>query len=292
MSTKKHVRELLSVYIDQMCSAEEKKIVEAHLAECAECRLELEDLRKTITLVAGLKEIEPPADLWAGIEQRIQKKSFWEIFAWRPVPVVAATVTILLMAVTVNKYATRIAEQSKTGTMNDVTTGANAPLMAPLTQLNPVQEQEKKVVAKSEAVPAPAAGAMRYNELIAPQEAAGFTSVSQQKGKLADKDDSIQTPYEIEMDVDDMEGTRQRLESLADSYQARRVNQFGDDQEIFYHVQQQQLPDFIREVNKLGKDSRRKDAFAGLRETITLNRFGARSTAEPQLIRIKFNPSK
>ena len=115
MDTKKHVRELLPVYLDQMCSEEEKKVVEARLPGCVDCRQELEDLRKTIKLVNSLKEIEPPDNLWEGVAQRIQKKSFWEIFVWRPVPVAVATMTILLLAVTVNKYSTRIAEQSKTG---------------------------------------------------------------------------------------------------------------------------------------------------------------------------------
>lgn len=292
MSAKNHIRELLSVYLDQMCSDEEIKIVEKHLAECAECRQELAELRQTVALVAGLKEVDPPENMWAGIEQRIEKKSVWEIFAWRPVPVVVATVTILLMAVTVNKYATRIAEQSKTGTKDDVTAGANVPLVTPLAQLKPVQEREKKVVAKAVASPAPSAEVRQYNESSAPMERAGLTSVAQEKGKYFDQDERTAASYVIEMDVDDIARTRQRLQALADSYQARRVSDFGDDQELLYHVQQQQLSDFIREVNKLGRDHRRKDAISSMRETIAVNRFGVRPTNEPQLIRIKFNPSK
>ena len=284
MSKNKHVRELLSVYLDQMCSDEEKKIVETHLAECTECRRELAELRQTITLVAGLKEIDPPENMWAGIEQRIQKKSFWEIFAWRPVPVVVTTVTILLLAVTVNKYTTRVAEQTKTQTMNDLTAGASVPLVTPLASLKQVQNEEKMVAARAEDRPAPALDTVRYKEDSAPMERAGLT---------LDKDAGIQAPYEIEMEVDDIASTRQRLQSLAENYQARRVAQFGDNQELFYHVQERQLSDFIREVNKLGRDARRKDSSKGMRETIEINRFGIRPTAnEPQLIRIKFNPSR
>jgi hypothetical protein len=303
MSTKKHIRELLSVYLDQMCSDEEKKIVETHLAECTDCRQELEDLRKTVTLVAGLKEIEPPENLWEGIEQRIQKKSFWEVFAWRPVPVAVATVTILLLAVTVNKYSSRIAEQSKPGTKQDLALGGNVPLVPPFLPLKQVQSVEKKVTAKAEAKPAPSADAMRYNEEMAgkemesgyanaPQERSGLTAVSQVKGQLLDKDTRISSTYVIEMEVEDRESARQRLQALADNYQARRVDQFGDDRDLLYHVQQQQLPAFIREVNKLSRDSRRKIATDSLWEAPASTIIGSGGSVEPQLIRIRFNPPK
>ncbi|MDD5491303.1 MAG: zf-HC2 domain-containing protein [bacterium] len=293
MGIKKHTKELLSVYLDQMCSDEEKQIVESHLVECAECRQELEDLRKTVALVTSLKEIEPPENMWAAVEQKIHKKSFWEIFSWRPVPVAVATVTILLLAVSVNKYTTRIAEQAKNRNMDNVTVGANVPIVTPLLPLKQVQGLEKKEMAKAATSPVPAADVVRYNEINAPMERAGLTSISKQKEKLSDNDADIQTPYEIEMDVEDIATTRQRLQALADSYQAQRVAQFGDDRELFYHVQAQQLSDFIREVSKLGRDPRRKDISEGMRETITYNHFGIRpTTSNPQLIRIKFNSSK
>jgi hypothetical protein len=286
MSTKNHVRELLSVYLDQMCSVEEKKTVEAHVAECAECRRELEDLRKTITLIAGLKEIEPPENMWEGIAQRIRKKSFWEIFVWSRLSGVAvATVTILLVAVTVNKYTTRVVEQAKTGTMHDVTAGSNMPLVPPLLSPKPVQSLEKKVAAKAGARPAPAVDAMRYNE-----EVVGKKDESDYAG--APQDTRSPSSYVIEMEVEDMEKTRQRLQALAESYQARRVGQFGDDRNLFYHVQQQQLSAFIREVNKLGRAPHRKIETESLWEAPAVNTLDLGSTTEPQLIRIKFNPSK
>ncbi len=379
MSTKKHIRELLSVYLDQMCSDEEKKIVESHLAECAECRQELAGLRKTIILVAGLKEINPPADLWAGIEQRIQKKSFWEIFDWRPVPVAAATVVIFLMAVAINKYTVKVAEQEKAGTRHDITAGSSLPLTSPL--LTPKYDQkleEAPRAAKSKASPGPLVESVRkkapvsaeedssdyaveprsLNEAAAiskqkdqlaeanlplkatlivpplfqnlerkmiavraktntaraidalysdealtvagdgsvyvsePQQIASLTAISRQKGRIADTEPQSSSSYDIVMEVDDLERTRQRLEAVAENYQARQVDQSVDNQELSYQVQHQEFPNFISEVNKLGRDPRRKDASTGMRETIAANRFGARPTTEPQLIRIKITPNK
>ncbi|MDD5756459.1 MAG: zf-HC2 domain-containing protein [bacterium] len=363
MSIKKHVRELLSVYLDQMCSDEEKKIVETHLAECPECRQELADLRKTITLVAGLKEINPPANMWAGIEQRIQKKSFWEIFDWRPVPVAVATVAIFLMAIAINKYTVKVAEQGKTGAKHDITAGSSLPLTSPLLTPKPDQKLEEMPPAvKAKASPVPEAESVRNNVPVMeiesvpvsrPQYATGMTAISSQKGQVAessvplpatfmgptlfqnlakkivaekdkaspaqavdalrsdetitvaddgsvyvnapqfaDIDTSGSPSYEIVMEVEDMAQTMQRLQTVAENYQARQVGQSGNNQELSYRVHQQEFPNFISDINKLGRDPRRKDASTGMRETIAANRFGARPTNEPQLIRIKFNPSR
>ncbi len=304
MDTKKHIRELLPVYLDQMCSEEEKKAVESHLSGCVECRQELEDLRQTIKLVTSLKEIEPPDNLWKGVAERIEKKPFWKIPVWsRFTGVAVATMAILFLAVTVNKYSTRIAEQAKSGVQEKVVSGGNIPLLTPFLPEKPAQSLEKKVVSKAETRPAPAVDAMRYNEEVAgkedesgyaraPQEAVGLTSVSRQKGQLLDKDTRGPSSYVIEMEVEDMERTRQRLQALAESYRARRVAWFGDDQDLFYHVQQQQLSSFIQEVNKLGGDPRSRIEPESLWDPPVANTLGSGNTADPQLIRIKFNTTK
>lgn len=303
MDNKKHVRELLPVYLDQMCSEEEKKTVESHLPGCVECRQELEDLRQTIKLVASLKEIEPPDNLWEGVAKRIQKKSFWEIFIWRPVPVAIATVTILFLAVTVNKYSTRIAEQSKTKVQERVISGGNIPLVTPFVPLRPEQNLEKKAVVKAEVRSAPAVDTLRYNEEVAgkedesdyasaPQEISSLGSSSRQKGQLLDKDTLTPSSYVIEMEVEDIARTRQRLQALAESYRARRVAQFGDNRELFYHIQQQQLASFIQEVNNLGQSPHRRIETESLWDPPVANTLGSGNTADPRLIRIKFNTSK
>lgn len=307
MDTKRHIRELLPVYLDQMCSEEEKKVVEAHLLGCVACRQELEDLRKTVTLVAGLKEIEPPGNMWEGITQRIQKKSFWEIFVWpRFSGVAVATVTILFLAVTVNKYSTRIAEQAKTGTKSNVTAGSNVPPAPPLLSPKPFAlSMEKKIAdkTKAEARPVPAVDTLRYNEEIAgkkdesdyssfPREVSGLVSVSQQKGKLLDKNTHSPSSYVIEMEVEDMDESMQRLEELAQNYQAQRVSQSGDNGDLFYQIHQQKLDGFVRDLNKVGRVSHREAEYERLKVSPACGDLGTGASSQPKLIQIKFNPSK
>lgn len=287
MDTKKHVRELLSVYLDQMCSEEEKKAVEAHLPGCVECRQELEDLRKTIKLVSCLKEIEPPDNLWEGVAQRIQKKSFWEIFVWRPVPVAVATMAILFLAVTVNKYTTRVAEQAKTGTMHDVTVGANMPLVTPFAPLKPATaSKEKKGAARSEAIMAPAADTVQYKDESASGEA------PQGSGSLKAVSQTMPSFSTIEMEVQDIDQSMQRLDELAQNHQAERVSQYEDNGALFYQVHQQKLDGFVRDLKKVGKVSQHEAEYERLKVSPAYGGLSTRSSSQPKLIQIKFNSSK
>lgn len=68
----KHDFELLNDYADGTLSATDRKRAELHLAECSDCRKELESIRTLKSEAAGLpKSVEPKRDLWTGIESRI-----------------------------------------------------------------------------------------------------------------------------------------------------------------------------------------------------------------------------
>lgn len=56
--------ELLSAYIDDEVSAEERQEVEAHLNTCQECRQELDSLRWTVTLFREMPAVEVPRPLY------------------------------------------------------------------------------------------------------------------------------------------------------------------------------------------------------------------------------------
>lgn len=80
-------REGLQDYVDGIATAE----VEAHLAGCGSCRGEVERLRALKTRLASLPDaIEPPTQLWDGIEAALQARGtttapFAErARAWRP----------------------------------------------------------------------------------------------------------------------------------------------------------------------------------------------------------------
>ncbi|MBP5578953.1 MAG: zf-HC2 domain-containing protein [Ruminococcus sp.] len=44
------IKDLLPLYADDVCSDESRKTVEEHIKECADCRTELEKLRKSVTV--------------------------------------------------------------------------------------------------------------------------------------------------------------------------------------------------------------------------------------------------
>src|SRR5262245_64100612 len=54
-------REQLSALIDDTLGGEERSAVEAHLATCAECRRELDQLRGTVGLLRAAKPERAPA---------------------------------------------------------------------------------------------------------------------------------------------------------------------------------------------------------------------------------------
>lgn len=63
--------DLLSEYLDDGLGAEERRDVEAHLAECAACREVLADLERVVATAAALEPGEAPGQLWSGIAARI-----------------------------------------------------------------------------------------------------------------------------------------------------------------------------------------------------------------------------
>jgi len=63
--------EKLSLYIDGMLDERTLESVEAHLAECASCRSELDSLRTLVAVCGQMHSAEPPADL----RQRIAASS-------------------------------------------------------------------------------------------------------------------------------------------------------------------------------------------------------------------------
>ena len=70
-----HLKENLSAYLDEELDAPMSAAVERHLAECAECRADLEALRRIVRRAGSLDDRPPERDLWAGIASRIGSAS-------------------------------------------------------------------------------------------------------------------------------------------------------------------------------------------------------------------------
>jgi hypothetical protein len=71
--TCREIEERLSAYLDEPLPAEERRKVEEHLASCRSCARVLADLRKTVGLVRGLGEVEPPPWLRQNIMTRVRE---------------------------------------------------------------------------------------------------------------------------------------------------------------------------------------------------------------------------
>ncbi len=63
--------ERLSACVDDDLPADERATIEEHLAECAECRAALEDLRGIVEGARMLEDRPPETDLWPGIAAAI-----------------------------------------------------------------------------------------------------------------------------------------------------------------------------------------------------------------------------
>jgi len=68
-----HVKDSLSAYLDGILTEGEKRRVEEHLAGCTECTTVLEELKKTLSLIHDLKDVEPPAWFTNKVMTRIKE---------------------------------------------------------------------------------------------------------------------------------------------------------------------------------------------------------------------------
>ena len=100
----KQTRELLAAYLDGELSSAEKAGVERHLAECRECRLELESLREAqkairSALIAGASSQEPPKLAWEQLKPSLEvyRPSMLFLFRQRKWRIVATVIAAALL---------------------------------------------------------------------------------------------------------------------------------------------------------------------------------------------------
>ncbi len=71
MPTHDALNERLSEYLDNELDAAERAAVEAHLAECGECRTDLQALAAVVARAGTLTDAPPDQNLWPGVEAQI-----------------------------------------------------------------------------------------------------------------------------------------------------------------------------------------------------------------------------
>ena len=65
-------RDRLSEYLDGDLTPSEHEELERHVADCAECRVAVEELRQVVERARGLENREPERELWTGIAERLE----------------------------------------------------------------------------------------------------------------------------------------------------------------------------------------------------------------------------
>ncbi|MCL6551865.1 MAG: zf-HC2 domain-containing protein [Firmicutes bacterium] len=97
------VRRQLSAYLDEELRPEEAAAVRAHLAACAPCAAELEELRATRALLRRLPAPQVPAGFLDDLRARLAaegtgRRAWWPpVLVARPAVLVAAVVAVLIL---------------------------------------------------------------------------------------------------------------------------------------------------------------------------------------------------
>ena len=110
-----NIKGLLNAYIDDLLNEKERQDVQAHIAACPSCRLELDELTRTVNLVRGLDRVVPPPWFSEQVMINIRKEEdkgkgiisrlFYPLYIKLPVQAFA-TVVIAVLAIYLYRAAT------------------------------------------------------------------------------------------------------------------------------------------------------------------------------------------
>ena len=94
-------RDKLLLYVDDNLSAEDRREIEARIAEDAEFRAEY-DLLRHVQRRLSKRLMDSSPGLWDGIQAQIQEESLWNSLVWagkRLVPLAAAAAVIFMVLI-------------------------------------------------------------------------------------------------------------------------------------------------------------------------------------------------
>jgi hypothetical protein len=112
----------LSDYLDDELTLGERRDVDAHLAGCPECRLVLDQLRQVVVRAKTLDARPPQADLWPGVQRRIDRVAVRRFSVTLPQALAASLVIALLSGAIVWQIVDRSAKASRSTQSAQVST--------------------------------------------------------------------------------------------------------------------------------------------------------------------------
>jgi len=101
---RRHVRKMISQYVDDQLRSDEMKAFDLHIQSCAACREKLEETRALHQLFASAQRFSAPYGFAARVLANLEEKEearLWSVFAIRPFFLRAAQVAFALLVMTI-----------------------------------------------------------------------------------------------------------------------------------------------------------------------------------------------
>jgi hypothetical protein len=151
------IQKRLSAYLEKAVSAKQKAAIDEHLKGCKRCRHDLADLKKTITYVQKLEEVEPPPWLVQKVMARVRteaeaaekpgivKKLFYPMHIKLPLEAIAV---VFIAVGTLYIFKTMQPAMQLARIPTETKEMAPAPATAPKKEKPPVVEKQRPAPAR------------------------------------------------------------------------------------------------------------------------------------------------
>lgn len=131
--------ERITAYLDAELPPDEAAAFEEQLANDPQARSELEQLRKVMSLVQGLPEVQAPPDFYDKVARRVRRRQLLTDTNWGLVSLPFQVLSIIVILVVAALYMMAQLEQQPTGMEREAIPGARDAGAAPSAGPAPVQ---------------------------------------------------------------------------------------------------------------------------------------------------------
>ncbi len=111
------IEEQFSSYYDGELDSEEKKALEAHLADCEDCKNAYAAFRDTVEAISGLGKMAAPVGFERDVESTIEKRSAGRFFGDRKITDRLPLTLVALTAIAVGVLLYLLLRGSETGAL-------------------------------------------------------------------------------------------------------------------------------------------------------------------------------